>query len=771
MMCAPLQRLFHQTVLLLVFILVLPLLPGCSDSPNEEARKTADEHRFRAQSFLNQGQLRAALIEAQNAENALPAQAETMALTARVFETLGALDKAETLFSKLADAGKLAEPDARLYVRTLLERRRFAKALEVLKAGPHDDMPALRAQALMGMSRIGDAHEAITLAGRESDDPLDTAVAEAKFHFINRDRKALEAALDKLGQQGNWRASLWQARLEQASGRDEAAVESLSRVLAELSQQDVLTAWRFEALRRMMEGLIRLDRPGEAREYSQTLAQSRAGELASRYDTALAEAREGNYSEASALFKEILNQSPHHGGSAMALGMIAFNQKSWQDAQQYLSTAVESGNDSARSIKLLATVLLENSQPERALEEAERGLRDFPGDTDMLALKGLALQRLEQPDDAASAFRQVLEQAPDNVGALISLGQIALQKGDLETAETRFSSALEQTSAPAAWRGLVMVADGRGLRDRGLDKLRGAAAESNNAELWLLAATLGLQFQNIDQARTDARKALSLDENLSHAQALLGALDYLEARRAFTRAEYDLSYQFADRAAGYMPDDLAILLLKASAATAAGKPENALAVARQLQQKAPDLHHGYELEGDIHTQLDNMKTAGDAYTKAWARQRNPVLAGKYMSAIEANGRDGMHLLQRWVESEPDNSAAWLTLASNLEQQNRLSEAIAAYEKVNELVPESAPILNNLAWLYFQTGDERAGTTAADAYALAPDNPAIADTYGWILWHAGDKDRARQLIEQAAEAAPDDDGIRQHLVEVQGDASL
>lgn len=769
-MYAQWQRPFYRTATLLLFALVVPLLPGCSDSADEQAGKAAAEHRFRAQSFLNQGQLRSALIEAQNAEKALPAQADTLALTARVFETLGALDKAEMLFEKLADAGKLDEKNLRLYVRTLLERRRFSKAMEILQASPHGDMPALRAQALMGMGRLDDAHKAITLAGRETADPLDMAVAEAKFYFINQDRQALEAALDKLEQQDSWRASLWRARLQQASGDDEAAVESLSKVLADLSQQDVLTGWRFEALRRMMDSLISLERPDEARKYSRILAQSRAGDIANQYDKALLEAREGNYSEASSLFKGILDQSPQHGGSAMALGMMAFSQNSWQDAEQYLSRAVESGNDSANAIKLLATVLLENGQPERALEEANKGLNDFPGHTDMLALKGLALQRLKRPEEAAAVFRQVLENTPDNTGALISLGQIALQKGELDTAESRFRSALKQTAVPAAWRGLVMVADARGQRDQGLAALRSAAAQNNNAELWLLAAKLDMQFEKFDQARTDGLKALSLKKDMPGARALLGALDYLEARRAFSREEYDLAYRLADQATGYMPGDLAILLLKASAATAAGKPENALAVARQLQQKAPDLHHGYELEGDIYFRLNEVKKAESAYEKAWTRKRNPVLAGKYMSAIEANGRDGMRLLERWVENEPESSAAWLTLASNLEQRNRPTEAIHAYEKVKELVPESAPILNNLAWLYFLTDDERARATAADAYALAPDNPAIADTYGWILWHAGDKARGRQLIEQAARAAPDNDSIRQHLARVNGEAT-
>ena len=57
---------------------------------------------------------------------------------------------------------------------------------------------------------------------------------------------------------------------------------------------------------------------------------------------------------------------------------------------------------------------------------------------------------------------------------------------------------------------------------------------------------------------------------------------------------------------------------------------------------------------------------------------------------------------------------------------------------------------------------RAAATAAKAYALAPDNAAIADTYGWILVQTGERQRGIRLLEQAASAAPDNADIRAHL---------
>ena len=76
----------------------------------------------------------------------------------------------------------------------------------------------------------------------------------------------------------------------------------------------------------------------------------------------------------------------------------------------------------------------------------------------------------------------------------------------------------------------------------------------------------------------------------------------------------------------------------------------------------------------------------------------------------------------------------------------------------------ATILNNLAWAYAETGDfERALPYARRAWALDRDNPATADTLGWILYRGGsDPIRGLALMEQAARGAPSDAAIRRRL---------
>ena len=91
-------------------------------------------------------------------------------------------------------------------------------------------------------------------------------------------------------------------------------------------------------------------------------------------------------------------------------------------------------------------------------------------------------------------------------------------------------------------------------------------------------------------------------------------------------------------------------------------------------------------------------------------------------------------------------------------------AIAIYEGLRQrLGNNDATILNNLAWAYSESGDlDRAVPLARRAWALDRDNPATADTLGWLLFKSGRRAEGLALLEQAARGAPSDGAIRRRL---------
>jgi Flp pilus assembly protein TadD len=77
-------------------------------------------------------------------------------------------------------------------------------------------------------------------------------------------------------------------------------------------------------------------------------------------------------------------------------------------------------------------------------------------------------------------------------------------------------------------------------------------------------------------------------------------------------------------------------------------------------------------------------------------------------------------------------------------------------------PDNALALNNLAFIYGESGDERAEGLARRAYELLPNSPGIMDTLGWILLNNGETTEAYQLLERAASLNPESRNTQYHL---------
>jgi len=109
----------------------------------------------------------------------------------------------------------------------------------------------------------------------------------------------------------------------------------------------------------------------------------------------------------------------------------------------------------------------------------------------------------------------------------------------------------------------------------------------------------------------------------------------------------------------------------------------------------------------------------------------------------------------------DNLQLKVILANLYITDEKYKEAIPMYEKSLEHVSNAPGLMNNLAWSYFKVKDKRALEYAEAAYNIAPENAAIADTYGWILLNQGETEKGFQLIEKALQLQPENIDIQKH----------
>ena len=73
-----------------------------------------------------------------------------------------------------------------------------------------------------------------------------------------------------------------------------------------------------------------------------------------------------------------------------------------------------------------------------------------------------------------------------------------------------------------------------------------------------------------------------------------------------------------------------------------------------------------------------------------------------------------------------------------EQRGDIPKAREHYGKVLALNPRFAPAANNLAWILSEHGSDKdkALTLAQTAKELAPEDPQVSDTLGWIFYRRG-----------------------------------
>jgi Flp pilus assembly protein TadD len=101
-------------------------------------------------------------------------------------------------------------------------------------------------------------------------------------------------------------------------------------------------------------------------------------------------------------------------------------------------------------------------------------------------------------------------------------------------------------------------------------------------------------------------------------------------------------------------------------------------------------------------------------------------------------------------------------ASSKLVRNDYRGAIAQLEVVLRRDPHNVLALNDLAWTMHRVNDKGALAHAERAFTLAPRNPAVMDTLGWILLDNGDLKRSLPLLRQASALAPNASEIGYHF---------
>ena len=382
---------------------------------------------------------------------------------------------------------------------------------------------------------------------------------------------------------------------------------------------------------------------------------------------------------------------------------------------------------------VLAQGALSIGERERAIAEANKALAIKPASE--LAVLTLA-QVTGEPQAAGQVLAAFLEKNPDAVEVRAAYARMLVEQKQLEPARTQFLALLKtQPDNVGALYALGIVSlqleDARGA-EQYFKRFLAVLEKSPGEDRDPFKALMMLS--QIAEARNDIPGAIAwLDKVDSSTSG--GYLDARLRRAQLMARSGDLDGARKTLADTKVDDPAAqgqLLLVDAQLLRDGGYVQSAYTVLQNALVRFPD---------------------------------NPELLYDY--ALLAERLDKLDLmeasLRRVMQIAPDNQHAYNALGYSLAERNiRLPEALALIERALQMAPGDPFIMDSMGWVQFRMGNLPAAEDALRrAYAVRPD-PEIAVHLGEVLWQKGDKDEAQKLWREAQGKDPKNDALKSTL---------
>lgn len=135
-----------------------------------------------------------------------------------------------------------------------------------------------------------------------------------------------------------------------------------------------------------------------------------------------------------------------------------------------------------------------------------------------------------------------------------------------------------------------------------------------------------------------------------------------------------------------------------------------------------------------------------------------------MAAEKLNNLKTMEtILRKVITLAPNNPQAYNALGYSLAERNiRLPEALELIKKAFMLAPQDPFIIDSMGWVQFRLGNlSEAESYLRNAYSLLQD-PEIAVHLGEVLWIKGQRDEAQKLWRQVLTKMPQNDLLKNTL---------
>ncbi|HPD14446.1 MAG TPA: tetratricopeptide repeat protein [Planctomycetota bacterium] len=528
---------------------------------------------------------------------------------------------------------------------------------------------------------------------------------------------------------------------------------------------------------------------------------------------------DGKTDRAISRYREAVAASPKSIPAHMGLGEALRLKGNLREAIEHFREALAIDATYSPALLALSRAYRDTNRLDLALEYCEQAAEVNPSDVDV-RFEIAAIRFIQKKyDEAIAEYTRMLKDRPNDYRARIGIAQSLFEAGQRQPAIDQLTDLIKQSPDLAPARASLIAFYKRlGEIDKAqveLEILVRAAGPTAPGALDL--AALYVHKDNLDTALDIADRALQARENDLMFLVLRGTVLQLKGRLIDAVETFQTALRLA-------PKNARLSSLFANACLAAGKP----AEARKALDEAelgPDVQAAYRKLADtlsaggdaarltanalnqaaLYADANWLTLARDAYNRLLKDLPNNLAVLHLLASIYERMGDSpkcIETYQRMVQAAPDYEPALLRLASHhiqgnnleaaasifrtllnrkrddvglqlslatvLQRQKKVPEAIELYKRILKQDGNNPIALNNLAWLYaVETKDLKAAEELATKAANLTDldsaaGAAIRDTLGWVFYITERYDKALELARQAADGMPGSAEVHYHL---------
>tara|TARA_B100001063_G_C16770606_1_gene561370 strand:- start:1484 stop:3175 length:1692 start_codon:yes stop_codon:yes gene_type:complete len=287
----------------------------------------------------------------------------------------------------------------------------------------------------------------------------------------------------------------------------------------------------------------------------------------------------------------------------------------------------------------------------------------------------------------------------------------------------------------------------------------------NDAHILLPLALTQLELEDHSAAKLSLKKLLNLHQMQSEAHYYLGRIEQYQGNDLAALNHY-LAMKGGRE---YLAAQGAIINIHMKQ----GNHSQALNHVRQQRTIDNENQQAYFLmevdilnrSGEYDASLKVLNAALKAYQDSTDLRYSRAMVAEKLGNLDQLEKDLNHI----ISLEPDNATALNALGYTLaDRTSRLDEALVLIEKALQLAPKDPAILDSLGWVYFRMGKlKQALTLLEQAFALFPD-AEVAAHLGEVLWALEDRAQAKAIWSKALNKTPDSDILKDTLLRLEVD---